>query len=111
MRFNSITEIKKWFAENKYADEVHEAINFLLNKVNDVSLKEFVGLEIKDNFCNGFFGKRYDLYGSVIIDVGHDYVTVRKKDKEVVTGYFGVWRIAMREFIEEWTKDKNKEDI
>lgn len=43
MKFSSVKEIKQWFTENKYPEEVHEAINFLLNKVNDVKHGEFVG--------------------------------------------------------------------
>jgi hypothetical protein len=32
MKFNDIEEIKEWFAENKYPDEVHEAIEFLIKE-------------------------------------------------------------------------------
>jgi hypothetical protein len=105
MRFNSVKEIKKWFTENKYAEEVHEAIDFLLNKVSDVAPREFVGLEIKDFYCNGFFGRRFDLEGSIIIDNGCDYITIRTPNGDVETAYFdGGWKSEMREFVEEWTK-------
>jgi hypothetical protein len=111
MKFNSITEIKKWFEEHEYAEEVHEAINFLLGKVNDVKPREFVGLEIKDFYCNGFFGRRYDLEGSIIIDNGYDYITVRTKDGDFATAFFDDgWKSEMRYFVEEWTRDKKGDD-
>jgi hypothetical protein len=110
MRFSSIKEIKQWFAENKYAEEVHEAIDFLLSKVNDVKPREFVGLEIKDFYCNGFFGRRYDLDGSIIIDSGYNYITVRTKNGDIATAVFEEgWQLnEMRELIEGWTREKEE---
>jgi hypothetical protein len=32
MKFNNIEEVKKWFMENKYPDEVHKAIEFLIKE-------------------------------------------------------------------------------
>jgi hypothetical protein len=110
MRFNSIKEIKKWFEENKYPEEVYEAINFLLSKASDIKPREFVGLEIKDFYCNGFFGRRYDLEGAIIIDSGFNYITVRTRDGDMATAVFDDgWESEMRDFVEEWTKTKNNE--
>ena len=39
-----------------------------------------IGRIIRDGYCNGFFGREYDLYGSVIIAEGDDYVVIRKEN-------------------------------
>ena len=32
MKFKNVEEIESWFVNNKYDEEVHEAINFLLKE-------------------------------------------------------------------------------
>jgi hypothetical protein len=105
MKFNNINEVKEHFDNYKYEPEVHEAIEFLLSQLNDIKHNEFVGTEITDFYCNGFFGRRYDLEGSIIISSGKDFITVRTLEGDVETAYFSDgWESQMRDFIQDWTK-------
>lgn len=73
---------------------------------NIVRINQFEGLEITDFYCNGFFGRRYDLSGSIIIRNGSDYITIRDNEGEVHTAYFekGWQQEEMEEYITNWTK-------
>jgi len=105
MVFENIEQIKTYFSEHQFQSEVHEAIDFLLERVNDVQSGEFVGRTITDYYCNGFFGRRYDLTGSEIIENGNNFITIRDPDGADHTTYFSPgWQIRdMRTLIEEWT--------
>jgi hypothetical protein len=50
-----------------------------------------VGRIIHDGYCNGFFGRNYDLYDSVIIAEGDEYIVIRKKNGIVDFGNFQSW--------------------
>lgn len=106
MTFNSVKEVKAYFEEHQHDPIVHEAIAFLLAKTNDVVPGQFVGLELTDFYCKGFFGRRYDLAGSKITDSGTDYITILDKQGMSCTATFadGWQRREMVEQIEEWTK-------
>lgn len=48
-----------------------------------------IGRIIKDYYCNGFAGRRYDLDGSVIEYEADDYIIIRTKQGEpILIGFF-----------------------
>lgn len=66
----------------------------------------FVGRAIQDYYCNGFFGRRYDLAGAIIEAQGNDYMVIRTRDGVPVFAYFdGHWESKMEELIAEWVGD------
>lgn len=86
----------------KFIEEEYEPYN------KPVQYGEFVGLELTDFYCNGFFGRNYDLEGSVVIDNTHNSLTVRTTEGIVRTAYFeDGWQLRdMRSLIKEWSEDK-----
>jgi len=59
-----------------------------------------IGKEIKDFYCNGFAGRRYDLTGSIIEAEGNDWVIIRTTEKEPVFINFNGWN--KQEYINNW---------
>lgn len=106
MEFKRVKEVKEYFEKHPQDAVVHQAIEFLLGKTNDVVPGQFVGIELTDFYCNGFFGRRYDLNGAKIIASGVDFITIRDNYGEECTAYFdeGWRRQDMLELIEDWTK-------
>ena len=48
-----------------------------------------IGRKIKDFYCNGFAGRRYDLEGSIIEHEGDDYMVIRTdKGEPIFIGFF-----------------------
>jgi hypothetical protein len=48
-----------------------------------------VGRKIKDSYCNGFAGRRYDLEGSIIEHEGDEYMVIRtEKGEPIFIGFF-----------------------
>ena len=47
-----------------------------------------IGKTIRDGYCNGFFGRDFDFYGSVIIAEGDEYIVIRKENGIVAFGNF-----------------------
>ena len=47
-----------------------------------------IGKTIRDGYCNGFFGRDFDFYGSVIIAEGEEYIVIRKENGIVAFGNF-----------------------
>ena len=43
---------------------------------------------IRDFYCNGYFGRRYDLHNAEIIDESGYSITVRTTEGEIVTATF-----------------------
>lgn len=37
-----------------------------------------IGKEITDDYCNGYFGREYDLSGSIIIAESEKYIVIKK---------------------------------
>ncbi|WP_410988668.1 hypothetical protein [Bacillus cereus] len=67
-----------------------------------------VGKEIIDFYCNGYFGRRYDLEGSVITEVGSDHITVRTRKGDFATAHFdGDWCEVIDDTIERWLKGED----
>ena len=50
-----------------------------------------IGRIINDGYCNGFFGRQYDLYGSVIIAEDDEYIVIRKENGIIEFGNFQSW--------------------
>ena len=45
--------------------------------------------KIKDCYCNGYFGRRYDLYNAVIIDESRYTITIQtEKEGDILTAAF-----------------------
>lgn len=105
MEFTTVQEVEQYFQENHFNEEVHQAVAFLLQKVNDVCDGQFEGKVITDFYCNGFFGRRYDLRGSVIVKSGTDFIVIENNDGMESTATFneGWQRREMAKLIEEWT--------
>jgi hypothetical protein len=43
-----------------------------------------IGRQIADSYCNGFAGRRYDLYSSMIEAEGRDWIVIRTSEGESV---------------------------
>lgn len=50
-----------------------------------------IGRTIQDFYCNGFFGRDYDLGGATIVGEGEEWLVVKKVDGMVVFGSFQSW--------------------
>jgi hypothetical protein len=59
-----------------------------------------IGKTIKDFYCNGFAGRRYDLAGSVIENEGKDWIVIRTEENEPIFINFGIW--LKQEHIDNW---------
>lgn len=72
---------------------------------------EFVGLEIQDGYCEGFFGgQSFGYQGAIIVSSGKDFFTVRRTDGKLDTAYFDDgWEDYMREAIYKWCKVEEEE--
>lgn len=106
MTFSSTEEIEVYFSQHAYAPEVHAAIDFLLSRTNDVQRNDFVGRVITDSYCNGFFGSRYDLEGSIILENSMDYITIEDTNGNPHTVYVedGWAKRELSSLLEQWTK-------
>lgn len=61
-----------------------------------------IGKKITNFYCNGFFGRRYDLTDSIIEGEGEDWVVIRLPDKEVGVAIFSSSE-EKNEYINDWT--------
>jgi hypothetical protein len=48
--------------------------------MNKKELETNVGRTITSNFCDGFFGREYNLSGAIIIAEGDEYLVARKQN-------------------------------
>ncbi|QST02587.1 hypothetical protein IMZ31_24360 (plasmid) [Pontibacillus sp. ALD_SL1] len=64
-----------------------------------------VGLQITSFYCNRFFGRDYELAGSVILHAGDDYLVIRKPNGEVVSTWFEEASLEyVQSLVENWTE-------
>lgn len=68
-----------------------------------------VGKKIKDFFCNGFAGRRYDLTDSVIEAEGEDWIVIRTDEGEPIFMNLKGW--DKQEHIDNWTTFDYDEEI
>ena len=68
-----------------------------------------IGKEIRDLFCNGFAGRRYDLTGSIIEAEANDWVVIRTDEGEAVFMDFNGW--DKQEYIDKWTQSGYNDEI
>jgi hypothetical protein len=62
-----------------------------------------IGRVIKDFYCNGFAGRRYDLEGGVIEAEAHDWVIVRTVSGSAVCMTFeGCLPAEKQNYIDKW---------
>ncbi len=59
-----------------------------------------VGKEIKDFYCNGYAGRRYDLVESIIEAEGEDWIVIRTEEGEPLFMELGNEK---QNLIEKWT--------
>jgi len=52
--------------------------------MNSIENMSNIGREIANSYCNGFAGRRYDLYGSTIEAEGRDWIVIRTSEGEPV---------------------------
>jgi hypothetical protein len=79
--------------------------------------RSFVGKELNDFYCNGFFGRTYDLDGAEITkiyksDIEEITIEVKKSNGEYDYGYFeGDWCEwqYVYEHLEQWVNGRNYE--
>ena len=60
-----------------------------------------IGKEIKDFYCNGFAGRRYDLTGSIIEAEGEDWVVIRTDEGETI--FMNLQESDKQEYVNDWT--------
>ena len=60
-----------------------------------------IGKEIKDFYCNGFAGRRYDLTGSIIEAEGEDWVVIRTDEGEPI--FMNLQESDKQEYVNDWT--------
>ena len=103
-----VAKAPKWDGHTK--DDVTRLLS--LKKENNYRKMAglFTGYTIHDDYCNGFFGKVFDLYGAEIIRMtesdGAIVVEVKKTDGKYAFGYFsGVWKDwkQVYDYLENWT--------
>jgi len=54
-------------------------------------MEKNVGKIINDYYCGGFFGRNYDLSGSVIVAEGDEWIVIRKETGIYDFGNFQTW--------------------
>jgi hypothetical protein len=91
--------------------KLEEIVEKLTAENNRVRHNEFVGMEIRDFYCNGFFGREYDLDGAIIMSNTEDSLTVRTRGGIVRTAYFtDGWEEQMKEHVLEWCDEKEEDE-
>ncbi|KEK23908.1 hypothetical protein [Bacillus gaemokensis] len=71
-----------------------------------------IGKEIKNFYCNGYFGRRYDLECSIIMEVGIDHIKIRTTSGEfLVTSFDGDWDEYTDKMIAEWIGEVEDEGL
>jgi hypothetical protein len=45
-------------------------------------------IKIKESYCHGYFGRRYDLYDAIIIDESNYSITIKTTKGEIITAGF-----------------------
>ncbi|MGL4781479.1 MAG: hypothetical protein ACRCXN_11695 [Bacteroidales bacterium] len=64
-----------------------------------------VGRIIKDFYCNGFSGRRYDLTNSVIEAEGNDWIVIRTEEGEPILLVFDKDYHNKQELIDKWCEE------
>lgn len=57
---------------------------------------------IRDFYCNGFFGRRYDLSGAIIEGEGEDWIVIRIENGDVSLASFTDLE-EKEKYVNEWT--------
>ncbi|GAB6253626.1 hypothetical protein BCSAG_49440 [Bacillus cereus] len=63
----------------------------------------FLGKSIKNFYCNGYFGRRYDLEGSTIVDIGDRHMMILLRSGErLMTHFDEEWDEYTDKMVAEW---------
>ena len=97
-----------YFNETYLGLELSEWQKDFCRQINTDPPFDPIGMEIKNIYCNGFFGRDYELNGAVIIDNGYDWVKIEKRNGYLKKAYFKAgWQLnEMNNLIKEWTRYK-----
>ena len=68
-----------------------------------------IGKEIKDFFCNGFAGRRYDLKGSIIEAEGDDWIVIRTDEGEPI--FMNLQEQDKEKYVNDWTRFNYGEEL
>jgi len=68
-----------------------------------------IGRVIRNFYCNGYAGRRYDLTDSTIEGEGHDWIVIRIKTGEVSFMSFDN-SVEKQELINKWCDETTDED-
>ena len=66
-------------------------------------------MKITNDYCNGFFGRRWDLYGAKIEAIGEDWVVIRFSSDETAFASFKNKK-ERKDYIKQWTIKQTEED-
>lgn len=63
-----------------------------------------IGRTITDSYCNGFFGRDFDMNDSIIEAEGYDWIVVRRESGEADFARFSRgWKLEQKQqLIDEW---------
>ena len=62
----------------------------------------YAGETIRSFYCNGFFGRRYDLSGSIVLSNTWNAVTIQTDEGEVITADLEGWEARLAELLDDW---------
>lgn len=116
MKYIEKEQLIEWLEKEGLYKEVLSEIEKGTFDVKDYALmsQEFVGRELNSIYCNGFFGRTYDLLGAEIMRIYEDYqdgeiVIEVEKNGEMKYGYFdGDWKEwkSVYEHLNEWVNGR-----
>lgn len=108
-KIDELNKIIESSEDSSRLEELEGSNKYLRNALKKAKGRSsLVGKEIKDFYCNGYFGRRYDLEGSIIMEVGSDHITVRTREGNFATAHFdGDWCEVIDDTIERWLKGED----
>lgn len=92
----------------KRIEELEKKIEEMLEENNKIKHNEFKGMEIQNFYCNGYFGRHFDLAGSIIMENSPTHLTIRTRSGEWHTARFDEDE-NYRDLVEEWTTEDGYE--
>lgn len=80
---------------------IEETVLAHISQKGKVKRNEFMGLQIKNYYCNGYFGRDFNLEDAIILENTETTLTVRKTNGQIVQA--DIKECDMRSYVEEWT--------
>jgi hypothetical protein len=64
-------------------------VSHISQNTGKVRRNEFQGLELKNYYCDGYFGSReYNMQDAIVIENTENLITARKRDGQIVQAHF-----------------------